>query len=190
MINELLHWWNKNAWASLICFPGIISLHQVLLFCITASLYTFFFRSELSEISTVVIFTYNKGACCVSLCRSKDGLKGFAFSALKWVGHIPAATLTGLVAFSKSSARCPSQVHHWERRDPQSRRRGRARLPTAAREDGPSFGGGGRSRRAWDRQEDAAGVHQKPAGADVRADHTRVVSPQSPDLTSPDCLQM
>lgn len=81
--------------------PWTNSHHQVLLFCITASLYMFFFRSELSETSTMVLFTYNKGKCCVSSCRSKDGLKGFAFSALKWVSHIPAAYLTIYLCFLK-----------------------------------------------------------------------------------------
>lgn len=182
-----LHWWNKNAWASLLCFSGLICLHQVLLFCITASLYTFFFRSELSEISAVVIFTYHKGECCVSPCRSKDGLKGFAFSALKWVGRIPAATSTVLVLLSNSSARRPSQVHHWERRDPHSRHHGRARLCEAAREDGPSWRGGGRGRKARGRQEDAAGVHQKPAGVDVRSpsrEHGSLRTHRSDDFSS------
>ncbi|KAJ0061555.1 hypothetical protein NL108_005683, partial [Boleophthalmus pectinirostris] len=73
---------------------------EVLLFCITASLYMFFFRSETEKCSSCTFkkVLYKQPLGIFSVCRRKDGLKGFAFSALKFIigkEEIPSNPATG-----------------------------------------------------------------------------------------------
>lgn len=56
-----------------------------------------FFR-ELNSDATVESLEF----FCVFIHRSKDGLKGFAFSALKWVIHGPTAALSFISCVSNT----------------------------------------------------------------------------------------
>lgn len=95
MMQECLKFFNSLPWAYS-CPSGAPVLHN----CFT--LHVLLQVRTLNNINIRLISKYNKTECCVSSCRSKDGLKGFAFSALKWVGHIPASALADLLALSES----------------------------------------------------------------------------------------